>query len=554
MLRKAIFAALLLCNYPSILAHAQTQLSIYGGWGAYVSNVSSGKLCNAISWADQTSPENMTKGKLMVNATVPPEGYDSITYLFGFQHDSSVIPLLTIGTNSYPLSIVLHGLPSMAYISPDLDHQIVSELRSFNRPVVVAGKATTGVNVSYSHSLTGFNEAYNRALEECGFSKLAIPHIVAQAPQPQTHAATPSQQPTPQWPTPPVPERRLEALLDDLFHTDRVFDIKLSTPTNPLRDGAVFLAAILVGGLFGFKRALVRHRLVFIFIAIPIFCCWSYAVLTFFEWILIGGIPLRDVFAPLILAPLTDPIIVRLWLVSCLMFLLASIVAPFVATLAADHRATLWSFFPKTEAETRPPPQEEPAVPEIRVEDEPAPTVTNVQSLPAVIESMPVEEVLPPSQPMLLRLKRTQRQGPMGGNIYMLDARLDVSAEIRDLINKHRWGPRVIYESEARQKHAAKTQSHLEGTKSDVGLFAPPSAQAMGAAKSIWKLARAGVSAARMAFSLRVTVNSILAGVHVECKGMEELLEAENAFRKAKETLEGYVAAAQSFDGREEIA
>jgi hypothetical protein len=159
---------------------------------------------------------------------------------------------------------------------------------------------------------------------------------------------------------------------------------------------------------------------------------------------------------------------------------------------------------------------------------------------------------LPPGQPIALKLKRTQKPG-FNSLIYMLDARIDVSAEVRALIAKHNLGSRVIYESSDRQKHAENVQAHLADSHSQTSLFAPPSEQVKGAAKTFWKLGRAAVSAARAALALRVTVNSLLSGVHVECKSMEELLEAEDAFREAKVNLEGYIAAAQTFDGREEI-
>jgi hypothetical protein len=154
---------------------------------------------------------------------------------------------------------------------------------------------------------------------------------------------------------------------------------------------------------------------------------------------------------------------------------------------------------------------------------------------------------------VILKLKRSQKRGTLGSNVYMLDARIDVSAEVAALITKHKLGGRLIYESEARQKHAARVQAHLEGSKDRTSIFAPPSAQAIGIGKTFWKLGRAAVSAARASLALRVTVNSLLAGLHVECKSLEELLEAENAFREAKETLEGYIYTAQTFDGREEI-
>jgi hypothetical protein len=143
---------------------------------------------------------------------------------------------------------------------------------------------------------------------------------------------------------------------------------------------------------------------------------------------------------------------------------------------------------------------------------------------------------------MALKLKRTQKPS-FSGVIYMLDA----------LIATHNLGSRVIYESSDRQKHAENVQAHLANSHNQTSVFAPPSQQAAGIAKTFWRLGRAAVSAARASLALRVTVNSLLSGVHVECKSMEELLEAEDAFREAKGNLEGYIAAAQTFVGREEI-
>lgn len=183
----------------------------------------------------------------------------------------------------------------------------------------------------------------------------------------------------------------------------------------------------------------------------------------------------------------------------------------------------------------------------------PDPTAAPESSSPPPAGPEPaVSQDLPPGQPMALKLKRTQKQG-LTGPIYMLDARIDVSAEVRALIIKHNLSSRVIYESSDRQRHAANAEAHLAGSHSDTGFFAPPRDQAMGAAKTLWKLFRAGVSAARASFSLRVTVNSLLSGVHVECKSMDELLEAEDAFREAKVNLEVHIASAQTFDGREEV-
>jgi len=176
------------------------------------------------------------------------------------------------------------------------------------------------------------------------------------------------------------------------------------------------------------------------------------------------------------------------------------------------------------------------------------------RTLPAVIsQSADVLKPMPPLEGIVLKLKRSQKTGTLGGLIYMLDARIDASQETLSLIAKHKLGNRLIYESEARQKHAAAAQGHLAATRGGPSLLAPASEQAKGAVGTLWNLGRATVSAVIASLALRITVNSLLSGVHVECKDMEELLEAEAAIREAKENLEGFLEAAQTFDGREEI-
>ena len=53
--------------------------------------------------------------------------------------------------------------------------------------------------------------------------------------------------------------------------------------------------------------------------------------------------------------------------------------------------------------------------------------------------------------------------------------------------------------------------------------------------------------------SLRITVYSLIKGVHVECDSMEELLEAEIAIDQAGQNLRNFLDHAATFDGREEI-
>ena len=67
---------------------------------------------------------------------------------------------------------------------------------------------------------------------------------------------------------------------------------------------------------------------------------------------------------------------------------------------------------------------------------------------------------------MELKLKRSQRTaGLMGGKIiFELDARLDLSAEERSLVQKYKLGKQSIYDSENRKKHADAAAGHINAS------------------------------------------------------------------------------------------
>jgi hypothetical protein len=154
---------------------------------------------------------------------------------------------------------------------------------------------------------------------------------------------------------------------------------------------------------------------------------------------------------------------------------------------------------------------------------------------------------------MRLKLKRSQRSSMFGKMIFVLDARMELTQEELDLVRTYRLGNALVYESSGRQRRLEAKDAYLEMTKGGPGLKDSPGSQAWGIAKSFFWMGRAGFSAATAALSLRITIDSLLSAVHVECKSMDELLEAERAIREAAQNLRGYLNVARTFDGREEI-
>jgi hypothetical protein len=158
-----------------------------------------------------------------------------------------------------------------------------------------------------------------------------------------------------------------------------------------------------------------------------------------------------------------------------------------------------------------------------------------------------------PATGMALRLKRGERVGTLGKIVFTLDARIDVSAENRALIEKYKLGDRVIYESANREKYRDKALRNVANTQDQPGLFASPGSQVWGLAKTLGRVGAAAINASFSALSLRVTVNSLMSGVHIECKDMNELLDAEESIRQAGQNLKNEIATATSFSGQEDV-
>ena len=140
-----------------------------------------------------------------------------------------------------------------------------------------------------------------------------------------------------------------------------------------------------------------------------------------------------------------------------------------------------------------------------------------------------------------LKLKRSQKTGMLGKTSFILDARAELSPQAKGLVTKYGLGTLVIYDSKARQQRAEEAFSHF-----DIASIANPG-------KALWKTARGLASAALMSISLRITVNTLMSGQHIECKDLDELLGAETAIVEACKNLKGYIETALTFDGREEL-
>ena len=152
---------------------------------------------------------------------------------------------------------------------------------------------------------------------------------------------------------------------------------------------------------------------------------------------------------------------------------------------------------------------------------------------------------------MHLLLRRSQRDdGLIWTSItFMLDAHLDLTAEEADLFTKYKLHSLVIYDSDAYTHHAdAAYQRFDDATK--VPLWNPSFTDL---ASSLWNNVAGIAHGVMTAFSLRLTLGDLIAGSHVECEDLEQILLAEKNIVQAAEYLADYFAVALTFDGGEEL-
>ncbi len=62
------------------------------------------------------------------------------------------------------------------------------------------------------------------------------------------------------------------------------------------------------------------------------------------------------------------------------------------------------------------------------------------------------------------------------------------------------------------------------------------------------------VIAAKMALALRITVDKLIHGRHIECRDLGELLSAELAIVDACKNLRSYIDTALTFTGSEDVS
>lgn len=137
---------------------------------------------------------------------------------------------------------------------------------------------------------------------------------------------------------------------------------------------------------------------------------------------------------------------------------------------------------------------------------------------------------------MQLKLCRSQRTAGMLSKsvMFMLDVRLDLTAEEAANVKRYKLGDLVVYNSAASRKHLEVAAE--AAVRETAGSF-------------VSYIAR--TTMARL--SLNITVDGLTKGQHVECKDLDELIAAENAITQAAQATHTYLEIAKTFDGREVI-
>jgi cell division septation protein DedD len=161
---------------------------------------------------------------------------------------------------------------------------------------------------------------------------------------------------------------------------------------------------------------------------------------------------------------------------------------------------------------------------------------------------------------MQLKIQRSQRaSGVVTKSVmFCINARAFYTPQEQANIQKYRLGNQLIYSSQAAQKHAAEASDRAVTARAFGSAATGSVGDSMSGAGSL--LAHGAGLAAKSMFhsvaarlALNITIASLERGQQIECKDLDEVLDAESALYTACENLKGYLETAATFDGREVV-
>lgn len=154
---------------------------------------------------------------------------------------------------------------------------------------------------------------------------------------------------------------------------------------------------------------------------------------------------------------------------------------------------------------------------------------------------------------MQLKLQRSQREGGVMSKsvIFCLDARVEFNNDEAANLKRYKMLSQVIYTSEDAKKASEGSAAAVAQARGNRYSANSVDDLLFSASAGIGSGLKAAALGALSAMKLRITVDSLQRGQHIECKSLDELLGAEAAVIEACKNLRVYLDTAATFDGRE---
>jgi len=124
---------------------------------------------------------------------------------------------------------------------------------------------------------------------------------------------------------------------------------------------------------------------------------------------------------------------------------------------------------------------------------------------------------------MKLLLRRSERSTVLGKPMYVLEVRVEVSAEEKGWIEKYKFSPSILYSKKGKPTGDMNTWAGI------------------------------GQNLLHYALDMTVSVHDLVHGKKIECKDIMEMLAVEAQIREAAQTFGTVLKAASQFGGEEVI-
>jgi hypothetical protein len=160
---------------------------------------------------------------------------------------------------------------------------------------------------------------------------------------------------------------------------------------------------------------------------------------------------------------------------------------------------------------------------------------------------------------MQVLVRRSQYEGFWGTIYYTLDVLIEPSPDEAKLIARHGVGDIIVFDSQQRREYFERAQEHADAAGSHPIFQTSNNPEQVfidtltSIGSTLYSIGGSTYNLIAGSLEVRITINDLINGAHIESDQSGEILDAEHIIKKSITALKAHLSNLQTFDDRQEL-